>query len=42
MGVSENIIEACWQALQDSVEYKLFREEERKQASFAKRGKAGA
>ena len=29
VGVSENIIEASWEALQDSVEYKLFREEER-------------
>ena len=29
VGVSENIIEASWEALLDSVEYKLFREEER-------------
>ena len=29
VGVSENIIEASWEALVDSVEYKLFREEER-------------
>jgi 2-isopropylmalate synthase len=29
VGVSENIIEAAWEALVDSVEYKLFREEER-------------
>jgi len=29
VGVSENIIEASWQALLDSVEYKLFQEEER-------------
>lgn len=28
VGVSENIIEASWEALVDSVEYKLFREEE--------------
>jgi len=25
IGVSENIIEACWQALVDSVEYKLLK-----------------
>ena len=31
VGVSENIIEASWEALVDSVEYKLFREEDRKQ-----------
>jgi 2-isopropylmalate synthase len=30
VGVSENIIEAAWEALIDSVEYKLFREEEKK------------
>ena len=30
VGVSENIIEASWEALVDSVEYKLFREEERR------------
>ncbi len=30
IGVSENIIEAAWQALLDSVEYKLFMEEKRK------------
>ncbi len=29
VGVSENIIEASWQALVDSIEYKLFKEEER-------------
>lgn len=29
VGVSENIIEAAWQALVDSVEYKLFRDEEK-------------
>ena len=29
VGVSDNIIEASWEALVDSVEYKLFREEER-------------
>jgi len=26
VGVSENIIEASWQALADSIEYKLMRE----------------
>jgi len=30
VGVSENIIEASWQALADSVEYKLFKDESRK------------
>ncbi len=30
VGVSENIIEAAWEALMDSVEYKLFREEEKR------------
>lgn len=30
VGVSENIIEASWQALVDSVEYKLLREEDKK------------
>jgi 2-isopropylmalate synthase len=34
VGVSENIIEASWEALVDSVEYKLFKEEEK-----AKQGK---
>ncbi len=29
VGVSENIVEASWEALVDSVEYKLFREEEK-------------
>jgi 2-isopropylmalate synthase len=28
VGVSENIIEASWQALADSFEYKLFKDEE--------------
>ena len=28
VGVSDNILEACWQALVDSIEYKLLREEE--------------
>jgi 2-isopropylmalate synthase len=31
VGVSGNLIEACWEALVDSVEYKLFREEEQAQ-----------
>jgi 2-isopropylmalate synthase len=29
VGVSENIIEASWQALVDSIEYKLLKDEER-------------
>ncbi|MFC1498860.1 alpha-isopropylmalate synthase regulatory domain-containing protein, partial [Verrucomicrobiota bacterium] len=33
VGVSENIIEACWEALVDSVEYKLFREEEKRSSA---------
>ncbi len=32
VGVSENIIEASWEALVDSVEYKLFLDEQRRQA----------
>jgi len=31
VGVSDNLIEASWEALVDSVEYKLFMEEERNQ-----------
>ncbi|HHN65321.1 MAG TPA: citramalate synthase [Nitrospirae bacterium] len=31
VGVSENIIEASWQALVDSIEFKLLREEDRKE-----------
>ena len=30
VGVSENIIEASWEALVDSVEYKLFLDEQRR------------
>jgi 2-isopropylmalate synthase len=33
VGVSGNIIEASWEALVDSVEYKLFRDEEKRRAS---------
>ncbi|MCK5160841.1 MAG: citramalate synthase, partial [Candidatus Aureabacteria bacterium] len=33
VGVSENIIEACWEALVDSVEYKLFKDEEKQKKS---------
>jgi 2-isopropylmalate synthase len=36
VGVSENIIEASWEALLDSVEYKLFREEEKSRAHSGK------
>jgi 2-isopropylmalate synthase len=32
VGVSENIIEASWEALVDSVEYKLFLDEQRRQS----------
>jgi 2-isopropylmalate synthase len=28
VGVSENVVEASWQALADAVEYKLFKDEE--------------
>jgi 2-isopropylmalate synthase len=35
VGVSENVIEASWEALVDSVEYKLFREEERRREAGA-------
>lgn len=38
VGVSENIIEASWEALVDSVEYKLFREEERRRAGDSDHG----
>jgi len=31
VGVSENIIEASWEALVDSVEFKLFKDEEKRQ-----------
>ena len=31
VGVSENIIEASWQALAESVEYKLTKDEERQE-----------
>jgi 2-isopropylmalate synthase len=39
VGVSENIIEASWEALVDSVEYKLFRDEERRRAG-SRRGRS--
>ncbi len=29
VGVSENVIQASWQALVDSIDYKLMRDEER-------------
>ncbi|MCX7591283.1 MAG: citramalate synthase, partial [Kiritimatiellae bacterium] len=41
VGVSENIIEASWQALVDSVEYKLFREEELARARRRRRSSRG-
>jgi len=37
VGVSGNIIEASWEALVDSVEYKLFREEEKTRAGRGKK-----
>jgi 2-isopropylmalate synthase len=40
VGVSENIIEASWEALVDSVEYKLFREEEQARPDGAAAGDA--
>lgn len=39
VGVSENIIEASWEALVDSVEYKLFADEEKRMKRRAKREK---
>ncbi|MFA4981933.1 MAG: citramalate synthase [Candidatus Omnitrophota bacterium] len=36
MGVSENIIDASWQALVDSVEYKLLKDSERSKAGTSK------
>ena len=40
VGVSQNIIEASWEALVDSVEYKLFKDEEQKAAKSGARKKA--
>ncbi len=40
VGVSENIIEASWEALVDSVEYKLFADES-KQRLAAKKNESG-
>jgi len=37
VGVSENVIEAAWEALLDSVEYKLFREEEKRKRRKSRR-----
>jgi 2-isopropylmalate synthase len=39
VGVSANIIEASWEALVDSVEYKLFRDEERRKQAEEEEGK---
>jgi len=36
VGVSENVIEASWQALVDSLEYKLYREESRSRSKKAR------
>jgi len=41
IGVSENIIEASWQGLVDSVEYKLFQEEEKARKRKSRRKAAG-
>jgi 2-isopropylmalate synthase len=40
VGVSFNIIEASWQALVDSVNYKLFKDDQEKQARTTKQGVA--
>jgi len=42
VGVSENIIEASWEALVDGVEYKLFMEEEKKRKSAKRRKRPSA
>ncbi len=42
VGVSENIIEASWEALVDSVEYKLFAEESKKHPVAGKKTAAGS
>ena len=39
VGVSENIIEASYEALVDSVDYKLYKDEKRKRAKSARRKK---
>lgn len=39
VGVSGNIIEASWEALVDSVEYQLFRKEDREKAARARGGR---
>jgi len=39
VGVSGNIIEASWEALVDSMEYKLFREEEKRKRGKGETGK---
>jgi 2-isopropylmalate synthase len=36
VGVSENVIEASWQALVDAVEYKLFKDRKRSPNDHAK------
>jgi 2-isopropylmalate synthase len=41
VGVSSNVIEASWQALVDSIEFKLFRDEKRAHAELADDVKAG-
>ena len=39
VGVSENVIEASWQALVDSLEYKLYKDEKGSRKRGKKRGK---
>jgi 2-isopropylmalate synthase len=41
VGVSTNVIEASWQALVDSIEYKLFRDEQRAHREMAADVQAG-
>ena len=42
VGVSENIIEASWEALVDSVEYELFKEEEKRRSRRSSASSKGA
>ena len=39
VGVSENVIEASWQALVDSLEYKLYKDEKGSRKRGKKRGR---
>ncbi len=42
VGVSHNVIEASWQALVDSIDYKLYSDRKRGEARKGERGKPGA